>query len=45
MASNDIEDCHRIGKKDARIGITKTIICFVNWKHAKQVLYNEKKLS
>ena len=45
VASNDIEVCHRIGKKDTRIGSTKTIICFVNRKHAKQAQYNKKKLS
>ena len=45
VASNDVEACHRIGKKDTRIGSTKTIICFVNRKHAKQALYNKKKLS
>ena len=44
VASNDIEACHRIGKKDSRIGSTKTIIRFVNRKHAKQALYNKKKL-
>ena len=45
VASNDIEFCHRIGKKDSRIGSTKTIIHFVNRKHAKQALSNKKKLS
>ena len=45
MASNDIEACHRIGKKDARIGSTKTTVCFANRKHAKQALYNKKKLA
>ena len=45
VASNDTEVCHRIGKKDTRIGSTKTIIRFVNKKHAKQALYNKKKLS
>ena len=44
MARNDIEACHRIGKKDTRIGSAKTIIHFVNRKHAKQALYNKKKL-
>ena len=39
------EACHRIGKKDTRIGSTKTIIRVVNMKHAKQALYNKKKLS
>ena len=38
VASNDIEACHRIGRKDTRIGSTKTIIRFVNKKHAKQAL-------
>ena len=42
VASNGIEACHRIGKKDTRIGSTKTIICFVNRKHVKQALYNKK---
>ena len=45
MASNGIEACHRIGKKVTRIGSTKTIIRFINRKHAKQALYNKKKLS
>ena len=27
VVSNDNEACHRIGKKDTRIGSTKTIIC------------------
>ena len=45
VASNDIEACHRIGKKDSRIGCTKTIIHFANRKHSKQTLYNKKKLS
>ena len=40
-----IEACHRIGKKDSRIGSTKTIIRFANRKHAKQALYNKKKHS
>ena len=44
VTSNDIKACHRIGK-DARIGSTKTIICFINRKHTKQALYNKKKLS
>ena len=45
VAGNDVESCHRIGKKDTRIGSTKTIICFVNRRHAKQALYNKKKFS
>ena len=45
VVSNDIEACHRIGKKDSRIGSPKTIIHFVNRKHAKQALSNKKKLS
>ena len=45
VASNDIEVCHRIGKKDTRIDSTKTIIRFVNRKHAKQAVYIKKKLS
>ena len=45
VASNGIEACHRIGKKVTRIGSTKTIIRFINRKHAKQALYNKKKLS
>ena len=44
VASYDIEACHRIGKV-TRIGSTKTIIRFVNRKHAKHGLYNKKKLS
>ena len=42
VASNDIEACHRIHKKDSRIASTKTIIRFVNREHAKQALYNKK---
>ena len=42
MASNDIEACHRICKKDSRISSTKTIVHFVNRKHTKQALYNKK---
>ena len=42
LTSNDIEACRRIGKKDTRIGSTKTIIRFVNRKHAEQALYNKK---
>ena len=42
VASNDTEACHRIGKKDSRIGSSKTIIRFVKREHA---LYNKKKLS
>ena len=45
VASNDIEACHKIGKKDSRIGSTKTIIHSVNRKYAKQALYNKKKSS
>ena len=45
VASNYIDACHRIGKKGSRIGSTKTIICFVNRKHAKQTLYDTKKHS
>ena len=45
VTSNDIEACHRIGKKNNRIYSTKTIIRFVNRKHAKKALFNKKKLS
>ena len=45
MASNNIEACHGSGKKDSGIGSTKTVIRFVNRKHAKQALYNKKKHS
>ena len=45
VTSNDIEACHRIGKKNYRINSTKTIIGFVNRKHTKKALYNKKKLS
>ena len=44
VASNDIEACHRISKKDTRIGIIKTNIRFVNRKHVKQALYNKNKV-
>ena len=42
VASNDIEACDRIGKKDTIICSTKTTTAL---KHAKQALYNKKKLS
>ena len=42
VTSNDIEACHRIDKKDKRINSTKTIIRFVNRKHAKKALFNKK---
>ena len=45
VAGNDVESCHRIDKKDTRISSTKTTICFVNRRHAKQALYNKKKFS
>ena len=45
VTSNDIEACHRIGKKNNRINRIKTIIRFVNKKHAKKALFNKKKLS
>ena len=45
MTSNDIEACHRIGKKNNRINRIKTIIRFFNKKHAKKALFNKKKLS
>ena len=44
VTSNDIEACHRIGKKNNRINSTKTIIWFVNRKHTKKALFNKKKL-
>ena len=45
LTSNDIEACHRIGKKNNRINRTKTRIQFINRKHAKKALFNKKKLS
>ena len=45
VAGNDVESCHRIDKKDTRISSTKTTICFVNRRYAKQALYNKKKFS
>ena len=45
VTSNDIEACHRIGKKDKRIDSTKTIIGYVNRKHAKKALFNKKRLN
>ena len=45
MTSNDIETCHRIGKKNNRINSTKTIIRFVNRRYAKKDLFNKKELS
>ena len=44
VASNDVEACHKIGKV-TRTGSTKTIIHFVNRKHAKHGLCNKKQLS
>ena len=43
--ADNVESCHRIDKKDTRIGSTKTIICFVNRRHAKQALHNKNKFS
>ena len=45
VTTNDIEACHRVGKRDNKIGSTKAIVRFVNRKNAKQALYNKKKLS
>ena len=45
VTTNDIEACHRVGKRDNKIGTTKTIVHFANRKSAKQALYNKKKLS
>ena len=45
LTSNDIEACHRIGKKNNRIDSTKSIIRFVNCTYAKKALFNKKKLS
>ena len=45
VASNDIETSHRISTKDTRICINKTNIRFVNRKHAKQAMYNKKKVA
>ena len=45
MTSNDIESCHRIGKKNNRIDSTKTIIRFVDRTYAKKAFFNKKKLS
>ena len=42
VTTNDIEACHRVGKRDNKIGSTKTIVRFVNRKNAKQALYNKK---
>ena len=42
VTTNDIEACHRVGKRDNKIGSTKTIVCFVNRKNGKQALYNKK---
>ena len=45
VTSNDIEACHRIGKKNNRINSPKTIVRLVNRKHAKKALFNKMKLS
>ena len=45
VTSNDIETSQRIGNKNDRINSTKTIIGFVNRKHAKKALFNKTKLS
>ena len=42
VTTNDIEACHRVGRSDNKIGSTKTIVCFVNRKNAKQALYDKK---
>ena len=39
VTSNDIDACHRTGKKNNRI------IRFVNRKHAKKALFNKKEIS
>ena len=39
VTSNDIDACHRIGKKNNRI------IRFVNRKHAKKAFFNKKEIS
>ena len=44
VESEDIEVCHRFGKPD-RDKSQKTIVCFVNRKNCKKVLFNKKKLS
>ena len=36
VTSNDLDACHRIGKKNNRINSTKKIIQFVNRKHARK---------
>ena len=43
VTNNDIEDCHRIGKKNK--GINNTITRFAQINHAKKSLFNKKKLS
>ena len=43
VTSNDIESCHRIGKKNNRIDSTKTIIRFVDRTYAKKAFFNKKK--
>ena len=42
VTTNDIEACHRVGRSDNKIDSTKTIVCFVNRKNAKQALYDKK---
>ena len=43
IESQDIEACHRFGKRD-RDQSQKTIVQFVNRKNCKKVLFNKKKL-
>ena len=44
VESQNIEACHRFGKPD-RDKSQKAIVCFVNTKNCKKVLFNQKKLS
>ena len=43
VSPNDVEACHRIGKRDSNKS-KKTIVRFLNRKHCKKALLNRRKL-
>ena len=43
VTTNDVEACHRIGQSDKNKP-KKTIICFVNRKHCRKIVENNKKV-
>ena len=38
VESEDVEACHRFGRPE-RDKSQKTMVCFVNWKNCKKVLF------